>query len=209
MSKTFRDLLREARAEIREVDTSQAAEAAARGAVLVDVRETSEWEQGHIPGAHHVPRSYVEQDIESVAPDRATPLVLYCAGGIRSLFAAQTLQAMGYQDIASMRGGFQAWKSEGRAEPAGAPQRRAEGPLLAPPAHPRGRRGRPGPAAGLPRPLGVGLRSGPAGDALPRRRRRGHHRHRRLRRGRPFQPAAPGRPSQRSRGHEEDGIGPR
>jgi molybdopterin/thiamine biosynthesis adenylyltransferase/rhodanese-related sulfurtransferase len=79
----------------------------------VDVREASEWDQGHVPGARHISKSYVEQDIEAAVPDRSTPVVLYCAGGIRSLFAAQTLRAMGYEDVASMGGGFQAWKSQG------------------------------------------------------------------------------------------------
>jgi sulfur-carrier protein adenylyltransferase/sulfurtransferase len=114
MSKSFRDLLKEARSQVREVSPGEAALAAERGALLVDVREASEWEQGYITGAHHVAKSYVEQDIESVAPDRDTPVILYCAGGIRSLFAGQTLAAMGYNDVASMSGGFQAWKSEGR-----------------------------------------------------------------------------------------------
>jgi molybdopterin/thiamine biosynthesis adenylyltransferase/rhodanese-related sulfurtransferase len=114
MSKSYRDLLREARSEIREVSPGEAALAAEGGTLLVDVREAGEWEQGHIPGARHVAKSYVEQDIESVAPDREAPIVLYCAGGIRSLFAAQTLMDMGYTDVVSMSGGFQQWKSEGR-----------------------------------------------------------------------------------------------
>jgi len=114
MSKTFSDLMREARAEIREVTPLEAD--ALRGnprAALVDVREESEWEQGHIPGAHHVAKSYLEQQIEAYVPDRATPVVLYCAGGVRSLFAGQTLRAMGYRDVVSMSGGFQQWKSLG------------------------------------------------------------------------------------------------
>jgi molybdopterin/thiamine biosynthesis adenylyltransferase/rhodanese-related sulfurtransferase len=114
MSKTVSDLLREARASIREVDAAGAEEAAHRGARLIDVREASEWEEGHIPGAAHISKSYLEQQIEAAVPDRDTPVVLYCAGGVRSLFAAQTLASMGYTDLASMRGGFQAWKSEGR-----------------------------------------------------------------------------------------------
>jgi sulfur-carrier protein adenylyltransferase/sulfurtransferase len=114
MSRSYRDLLREARDAIREVSPDEAAQAAAQGAVVVDVREASEWEQGHVTGARHVSKSYIEQEIEAAAPDRGAPVILYCAGGIRSLFAAQTLQAMGYTDVASMRGGFQAWKSEGR-----------------------------------------------------------------------------------------------
>src|SRR5687767_7760111 len=104
MTKTYRDLLREARAAVREVSTAEADLARERGAVLVDVREDSEWEQGHIDGARHVSKSYVEQEIESAAPDHDQPIVLYCAGGIRSLFAGQTLQDMGYSDVASMTG---------------------------------------------------------------------------------------------------------
>jgi molybdopterin/thiamine biosynthesis adenylyltransferase/rhodanese-related sulfurtransferase len=114
VSRSYRDLLRDARAQVPELTPADAAAAASRGAILVDVRETSEWEQGHIGGARHVSRSYLEQDIEGVAPDHDAHVILYCAGGIRSLFAAQTLQAMGYANVASMSGGFQAWKSEGR-----------------------------------------------------------------------------------------------
>lgn len=114
MTNSLSDLLRDARASVPEVDAAGAELLAERGARLVDVRERSEWEEGHIGGAAHVSRSYLEQQIEGVVPDRATPIVLYCAGGTRSLFAGQTLQAMGYTDVRSMSGGFQAWKSSGR-----------------------------------------------------------------------------------------------
>ena len=93
------------------------------------------------PAPRHVSKSYIEQQIEAAAPDRDTPVVLYCAGGVRSLFAAQTLAEMGYTDVASMRGGFQAWKGAGlEFETARRPDRRAEAALQPPPAHPRGRR---------------------------------------------------------------------
>ena len=115
MTKSYRDLLREARERVPEVTTAQAQLAAERGATLLDVREQSEWEQGHVSGARHISKSYIEQEIEALAPDRTTPIVVYCAGGIRSLFAGQTLQHMGYTEVSSMTGGFQAWKSEGRA----------------------------------------------------------------------------------------------
>jgi molybdopterin/thiamine biosynthesis adenylyltransferase/rhodanese-related sulfurtransferase len=115
MTKTYRDLLAEARAQVREVTPAEAELAAGDGAVLIDVREASEWEQGHVSGARHLSKSYIEQDIEGLVPDRSAPVVIYCAGGIRSLFAGQTLVHMGYTDVASMSGGFQAWKSEGRA----------------------------------------------------------------------------------------------
>ena len=114
MPKTYAELLRDARSEIREINPVETDALRQRGAItMVDVREASEWDQGHIPGAHHISKSYVEQDIEAAVPDRSAPVVLYCAGGIRSLFAAQTLRAMGYEDVASMSGGFQAWKSQG------------------------------------------------------------------------------------------------
>ena len=115
MTKTYRDLLAEARERVREVTTAEAELAGERGATLIDCREDSEWEQGHVSGAVHLSKSYVEQDIEGLVPDRSQPVVVYCAGGIRSLFAAETLVGMGYQDVVSMSGGFQAWKSEGRA----------------------------------------------------------------------------------------------
>ncbi len=114
MSKTFSDLIREARATIREVTPPEANVLRANPrAALVDVREDAEWEQGHIPGAHHVAKSYLEQQIEAYVPDRATPVVLYCAGGVRSLFAGQALRAMGYEDVVSMSGGFEQWKALG------------------------------------------------------------------------------------------------
>ena len=114
MPKTYAELLRSARDEIREISPAEADALRQRGGVaLIDVREASEWDQGHVPGAAHVSKSYIEQEIEAAAPDRDAPVVLYCAGGIRSLFAAQTLAGMGYTDVASMKGGFQGWKSQG------------------------------------------------------------------------------------------------
>ncbi len=113
--KSYADLLREARAEVPEVSPLEAdvRREADPSTVIVDVRETSEWEAGHISGAVHVGKSYLEQDIEAVVPDRHRPVVLYCAGGIRSLFAGQTLRGMGYTNVVSMAGGFQQWKSQG------------------------------------------------------------------------------------------------
>jgi molybdopterin/thiamine biosynthesis adenylyltransferase/rhodanese-related sulfurtransferase len=113
MPKSYADLLREARAQIREVSVGDVDALAPGAATIVDVREDSEWEQGHLPGARHVSKSYIEQQIEGIAPDRDAPIVLYCAGGIRSLFAGQTLADMGYTNVASMAGGFQAWKGAG------------------------------------------------------------------------------------------------
>jgi len=114
MPRTYADLLREARESIKEVTPADVgALAPSDPTVVVDVREASEWEQGHLPNAVHISKSYVEQQIENAVPDRDTPVVLYCAGGVRSLFAAQALEQLGYTNVASMNGGFQAWKSQG------------------------------------------------------------------------------------------------
>ena len=114
MSKTFPDLLREVRATIQEVTPAEAQQLAQDGVTVVDVRESSEWDEGHLPGAVHVPRGFLESRIESAVPDRDRRIVLYCAGGVRSALAARSLQQMGYRDVVSMSGGFQQWKSEGR-----------------------------------------------------------------------------------------------
>jgi molybdopterin/thiamine biosynthesis adenylyltransferase/rhodanese-related sulfurtransferase len=112
---TFRDLLKQTKAEIREVDTATADELRTRpGHVVLDVREPDEYEQGAIPGAMHIPRGQLESNIEGRVPDRSTPLVVYCAGGIRSAFAAKTLAELGYEDAVSVAGGFNKWKDEGR-----------------------------------------------------------------------------------------------
>jgi molybdopterin/thiamine biosynthesis adenylyltransferase/rhodanese-related sulfurtransferase len=112
---SFRELLKETKSQIREVDTAGAAEAIARpGTVVLDVREPEEYEQGAIPGALHVERGNLESKIESRITDRSTPVVIHCASGIRSVFAAKTLQDLGYTDVVSMAGGFNKWKDEGR-----------------------------------------------------------------------------------------------
>jgi len=113
MPRTYADLLKEARAQIREVTPQDVSALAPGSATVIDVREASEWEQGHLPGAVHISKSYVEQQVEAAAPDRDAEVILYCAGGVRSLFAAQTLEQLGYTNVASMSGGFQAWKSAG------------------------------------------------------------------------------------------------
>ena len=110
MPKSYGDLLREARATIREV-TPQEVEALPDGSVtLVDVREASEWEQGHLPGAVHISKSYVEQQIEAAVPDRDSEVILYCGGGFRSALAADALQKMGYTNVLSMDGGMRGWR---------------------------------------------------------------------------------------------------
>jgi sulfur-carrier protein adenylyltransferase/sulfurtransferase len=81
--------------------------------VVLDVREQDEVEQGMIPGAIHIPRGYLELRIEQFAPDKEVPVVIYCASGIRSALATETLQQMGYADVANLKGGFGAWKEAG------------------------------------------------------------------------------------------------
>jgi sulfur-carrier protein adenylyltransferase/sulfurtransferase len=112
---SFRDLLAQTKTEIREVDTAAADEARHRsGTVVLDVREPDEYDQGALPGAIHIPRGHLESQIEGKIVDKQTPVVVYCAGGVRSAFAAKTLQDLGYADVVSMAGGFGRWKDEGR-----------------------------------------------------------------------------------------------
>ena len=110
---TSRDLLARVKEQITEIDASEA-EAQLGQAVILDVREADEYEQGAIPGAVHLPRGHLEGQVEGKVPDKSRPIVVHCAGGFRSAFAAKTLQELGYQNVASMAGGFNRWKDEGR-----------------------------------------------------------------------------------------------
>jgi rhodanese-related sulfurtransferase len=80
---------------------------------LVDVREDSEWAVDRAAGARHIGRGVLERDVESLIPDKATPIVLYCGGGFRSALAADNLQKMGYTKVVSMDGGIRAWREAG------------------------------------------------------------------------------------------------
>ena len=112
---SFRELLNETKAQIREVDTEGAESArTVPGTIVLDVREPDEHEQGAIPGAIHIPRGQLESNIENRVGQKDTPVVIYCAGGTRSAFAAKTMQDLGYSDVVSMMGGFNRWKDEGR-----------------------------------------------------------------------------------------------
>jgi len=108
---SYRELLKKTKDEIAEID---AVEARTRhDALFVDVRERDEWHEGHIPRAVFVPRGNLESRIEGVAPDRTKPLVIYCASGSRSAFAAKSLAELGYEDVVSLAGGFTDWKRNG------------------------------------------------------------------------------------------------
>jgi len=111
---TFRDLLSAAKAEITEVTTDSAADHIAAGYTVLDVREPDEYQEGAIEGAIHIPRGHLESQIENRITDKSTPVVVYCAGGVRSAFAASTMQELGYESVESMAGGFGRWKDEGR-----------------------------------------------------------------------------------------------
>ena len=115
MSKTGRDLLEAARGEIPEITAEEmkAAMDAGGKAALIDVREPDEFRGGYLPGAEHVSRGFLELKIEQVVPDRKTPIVAYCAGGVRSLLAGQALRSMGYENVKSMAGGYGKWKDLG------------------------------------------------------------------------------------------------
>jgi molybdopterin/thiamine biosynthesis adenylyltransferase len=111
----YRELLQRVKAEIDEVDAQRARELldGAEPPLLVDVRRRDEWDEGHIPGAVHIPRGSLESRIERAAPDRERPIVLYCSAGERSAFAARTLGELGYEDVSSLAGGFTDWKRNG------------------------------------------------------------------------------------------------
>ncbi|HLB20793.1 MAG TPA: molybdopterin-synthase adenylyltransferase MoeB [Solirubrobacteraceae bacterium] len=114
MSPSGVELLRQVKSQIEEVDPAEVAELIDEGVTVVDVREADEYAVGHLPGAKHVPRSYLESRIEGVVPDRATQVILYCASGNRSAYGARTLEEeLGYEHVRSMTGGIALWKDRG------------------------------------------------------------------------------------------------
>ena len=114
MSPSGAEILRQIKSTIDEVDPGAARALLTNGAVAIDVREPEEWAAGHVPGAKHVPKSYLESRIEGAIPDRSQHLILYCASGNRSAWAARTLiEDLGYEHVESMSGGFTLWKDRG------------------------------------------------------------------------------------------------
>jgi sulfur-carrier protein adenylyltransferase/sulfurtransferase len=109
----YRELLQQVKSEIAEIDPPEASGLVENGTLFLDVRERDEWEEGHIPGAVFVPRGNLESRIESVENDRDRPIVVYCAGGSRSAFAAKSLQDLGYTNVVSLTGGYTDWKRNG------------------------------------------------------------------------------------------------
>jgi len=114
MSTSSAELLRQVKSEISEVDPSEVKELLQEGAVIVDVREAEELASGLLPGAKHVPRSYLETRIEGIVADRCAHVILYCASGNRSAYGARTLREdLGYEHVQSMKGGIALWKDRG------------------------------------------------------------------------------------------------
>jgi rhodanese-related sulfurtransferase len=109
----FSQLAEDAKTRIREVSPTQASEEQSQGAVLIDVRESEEFAQGHAKDAVHLSKGLIELRIESVVPDPSTPIICYCGGGMRSALAADNLQKMGYTNVASMSGGLKGWRNDG------------------------------------------------------------------------------------------------
>jgi rhodanese-related sulfurtransferase len=114
-SPRFLKLATDVKARVREVTVDDVKAKLTRkdDFELVDVREDGEWSLGHIKGARHLGRGVLERDIEKAIPDTAREIVLYCGGGFRSALAAESLQTMGYTNVASMDGGWRGWKERG------------------------------------------------------------------------------------------------
>jgi len=110
---SYRDLLSQVKGEIDEIDARTAAPSLDDGTVFLDVRERNEWDEGHIPGAIHVPRGSLESRIENAVPDHDGRIVVYCASGARSAFATKTLEELGYSDVVNLEGGYTEWKRNG------------------------------------------------------------------------------------------------
>lgn len=116
-SPRFLKIVNDVRARVRETNVAAIYERLRRGDafLLVDVREDSEWERGHLPGATHLGKGVIERDVEKVIPDLNAEIVLYCGGGYRSALAADALQRMGYTNVSSMDGGYRGWLDAGHA----------------------------------------------------------------------------------------------
>lgn len=112
---TSDQLVAKLKKEIGEIDAHELARQlkSDKPVKLIDIREPDEWAQGHVPGAVHIPRGYLELQVENHAPRRDQPIAVMCAGGTRSLFGARDLAALGYTNVVSVAGGFNGWKNAG------------------------------------------------------------------------------------------------
>jgi rhodanese-related sulfurtransferase len=113
-SPGFLKIADDAKSRVREISVDEAQRKLGSGkARLIDVREDSEWAAGHARGAQHIGKGVIERDIEQSVPDKSAELILYCGGGFRSALATDSLQKMGYTNVASMAGGWRAWQAAG------------------------------------------------------------------------------------------------
>jgi len=114
-SPKFLALVNDAKKRVKETNVAEVKRRmdAGEGFTLVDVREESEWAQGHLPRAIHLGKGIIERDVEQRVPDTGTKLILYCGGGFRSALVADNLQKMGYTNVESMDGGWKRWVGAG------------------------------------------------------------------------------------------------
>ncbi|MCA1839035.1 MAG: ThiF family adenylyltransferase [Actinobacteria bacterium] len=114
-NSTGRDALREARARITALQPEEVFKETIgpQPPMLVDVREGDEWRAGHVPGAIHIPRGYLELRVDEALPDKNAPILVYCAGGLRSALASVTLEELGYTNVRHMAGGINVWRERG------------------------------------------------------------------------------------------------
>ncbi len=115
MTKTYRDLVNDAKAQITEVEPAalQAELDAGTEIVIIDVREHQDYREAHLPGAIPISRGLLEVRIHDATPEHATQIVVHCGGGGRGALAAQTLQTMGYRNVRNLAGGFRGWTAAG------------------------------------------------------------------------------------------------
>jgi rhodanese-related sulfurtransferase len=110
----FQKLVAQAKRSVTEISADDARKQAEAGeAVLIDVREESDWREGRAQGARHLSRGMIELEIEEQIPDVSKPIICYCGGGSRSALVAESLQKMGYENVRSLAGGFRAWTEAG------------------------------------------------------------------------------------------------
>lgn len=114
-SPGFLRLVEQSKGRIRECTIEEAKRRLDGGESFhfLDVREDHEYATDHAKGARHLGKGIIERDIESLIPEKAAPIVLYCGGGYRSALAADALQQMGYTNVTSMAGGIKAWRDAG------------------------------------------------------------------------------------------------
>ena len=113
-SPGFLKLVNDAKPRVREVSVEETRRKLEAGkAQVIDVREDNEWAAGHARGAEHLGKGVIERDIETRVPDKNAEIILYCGGGFRSTLSADSLQKMGYRNVASMAGGWRAWQEAG------------------------------------------------------------------------------------------------